>query len=293
MDEQVLTVLQEDICDFRMRYDKINGNSNLNMSKNHYHRTYEIYYQLNGEKYYFIKDKTYHIKSGDIVLINSYDLHRTSAVNSDTTERILVRINENFINKIENSYGRIDLFSFFRDNSPILRLSPTASDTIKVQLFKMLTHYNIFKDKNDGLTDLYMRTLTVEILILLNQLYPSNQYKVFVHPSSMHKKISEAVIYINSNYMNDINLNSVSYKFHISKYYFARLFKVITGLTFIDYLNIIRLKESQTLLLQTNLTISRISGDVGYSDSSYFCRIFKKYYHISPAQYRKHYSNLE
>ena len=87
--------------------------------------------------------------------------------------------------------------------------------------------------------------------------------------------------------MNEITLDSISLKFDISKYYFVRLFKEIIGLTFIDYLNVIRLKEARSILLKTNFTISRISNEVGYSDASYFCRVFKKYCNCSPAQYKK------
>ena len=49
----------------------------LNMASNHYHHYYEIYYQLSGERYYFIKDRSYYLTKGNIVLINSYDLHKT------------------------------------------------------------------------------------------------------------------------------------------------------------------------------------------------------------------------
>jgi AraC-like DNA-binding protein len=289
MNQTTINVYQEDTYDFRMEHDKIDGASILIMDQNHYHRSYEVYYQLYGEKYYFIKDKTYKIETGDIVLINSYELHRTSLVNNNPTERILVRINDTFINNVTDPYPSIDLFSIFKGTIPILRLSNDKSIEIRNHLFKMLQQYTNYKIDNSPMCTLYLKTLTIELLILLHNFYYSNLYNNFEHPSNIHKKISEAVYYINNNYMTTISLNTLSSMFHVSKFHFARLFKSVTGLTLVDYLNIIRLKESLNILIGTDYSISRVSSEVGYSDSSYYCRVFKKYYNCSPANYRKQY----
>ena len=66
------------------------------MPDNHYHDNYEIYYLLSGERYYFIKDRTYHIDRGDIVLINMYDMHRTINFKTESYERILINFKINF-----------------------------------------------------------------------------------------------------------------------------------------------------------------------------------------------------
>jgi AraC-like DNA-binding protein/mannose-6-phosphate isomerase-like protein (cupin superfamily) len=284
---------QEDLLDFRMNHDKINDNSSLIMNKNHYHKSYELYYQINGEKYYFIKDKTYKIQSGDIVLINSYDLHRTSMVNNNPIERILVRINENFINDLLSSYEDMDLFASFKTDLPILRLTGVNHIEIRNHLNKMYVLYENLKNENNRIILLHMKLLTVELLILLNTATSSNTFSNYEHPTSVHKQISKAISYINSNYSLDLTLSSTAEYLHLSKFHFSRLFKSVTGSTFIDYLNIIRLKESLNLLIGTDLSISRISNDIGYSDSSYYCRIFKKYYNCSPAKYRKDYIKMK
>lgn len=284
---------QEDILDFRMNYDKINDGSSLIMNKSHYHKSYELYYQVNGEKYYFIKDKTYKIQSNDIVLINSYDLHRTSMVDSNCSERILVRINQDFIKDLIISYEDIDLFASFKTDLPILRLTRVNHFEIRNHLEKMYDLYLKLKNQNTEIMLLHMKLLTVELLILLNNSSSSNLFSIYDHPTSSHKQISQAVSYINSNYSSELTLSSVAEYLHLSKFHFSRLFKLVTGSTFIDYLNIIRLKGSLNLLIETDLSIARISTDIGYSDSSYYCRIFKKYYDCSPAKYRKDYIKMK
>lgn len=280
-------VHQIDVTDFRMRHDITNGPSVLSMFKNHYHRSFEIYYLVSGERYYFIKDKTFHVKSGDIVLINSYDLHRTSLVNNDTSERILICITEDFISSIVKSYAGLDLFACFKKDDPVLRFDENYSKLLQNQLYKMLDIYMKSSHPLKGSSELYMKALSIELLLLLNNFSNSKRSHVFEHPSNIHKKISDAAVFINNNYMENITLNSLCSHLNISKYYFVRLFKEITGLTFIDYLNIIRLKNAQTLLCETDYTISAVSHEIGFCDASYFCRVFKKYCSCTPASYRK------
>ena len=83
----------------------------FNMPSKHYHDDYEIYYLLNGERYYFIENRTYHVKKGDIVLIDKYLLHRTITTEKyrHAHERILLLINKEFLDKF--SPEDIDLFS--------------------------------------------------------------------------------------------------------------------------------------------------------------------------------------
>ena len=45
------------------------------MKSYHYHKSFEVYYLYAGERNYFIKDKTFHVKKGNLVLINEYDIH--------------------------------------------------------------------------------------------------------------------------------------------------------------------------------------------------------------------------
>ena len=71
--------------------------------------------------------------------------------------------------------------------------------------------------------------------------------------------------------------------------YFSRTFKEETGKKFIEYLTDLRMQESQKLLSETDLPISRIAEMAGYRDDKYFSRAFKKYSGLKPKEYRKLY----
>lgn len=101
--------------------------------------------------------------------------------------------------------------------------------------------------------------------------------------------IMKALEYIDKEAYSDITLYSVAHSVGISAQYFSQIFKDEMGINFIDYLTKKRIGYAKKLLKQGNLTIKEIGDKVGYSDSNYFCRIFKKNTGMTPTKYRARY----
>lgn len=100
-------------------------------------------------------------------------------------------------------------------------------------------------------------------------------------------KIIETVKkYINTHYT-DVTLESAAKFVNFSPSYLSVVFKEETGLHFSDYLNSIRMKNAATLLDDIKYKTYEISELVGYSNPKNFTRSFKKYYGVSPREYRK------
>lgn len=99
--------------------------------------------------------------------------------------------------------------------------------------------------------------------------------------------VQKAAAYINENYMNNISLESVSEYVYLSTSYFSRLFKKETGVNFVDYLNKVRVEESKKYLSDLKVPLSDIPHMVGFTDQSYYTKVFKKIEGISPGQFRK------
>jgi two-component system, response regulator YesN len=105
--------------------------------------------------------------------------------------------------------------------------------------------------------------------------------------------ISKAVAYINKYYMQSINLTNVATYVHLNPEYFCRLFKEETGNNFSNYLACVRLNKAVELLKQTDMKVHEIAGIVGYSNLSYFSTLFKKYYGVSPFDYRNKHTEVK
>src|SRR5690606_6312499 len=63
----------------------------------HFHESYEIYYLLAGERYYYVNDRIYALQVGDLLFINKNQLHRTTSKGRSTHERILINFEDSFL----------------------------------------------------------------------------------------------------------------------------------------------------------------------------------------------------
>lgn len=96
-----------------------------------------------------------------------------------------------------------------------------------------------------------------------------------------------AIMYITKHYMEDISLATVAEHIKISPYYLSRLMKQEKGITFIEYLTEIRMKEAKHLAMQTDLPIKDIAERCGYSNDTYFCKVFKRQTGRTIGEYRR------
>jgi len=104
-----------------------------------------------------------------------------------------------------------------------------------------------------------------------------------VNHVSVVKKVSK---YIHAHLSEVIRLNDVADYVDLSPNYFSSLFKREMGIAFADYLNQIRIKESQYLLETTDYSIVDIAVATGFNNQNYFTTIFRKHTNTTPKQYR-------
>ncbi|OIK14646.1 response regulator transcription factor [Bacillus sp. MUM 13] len=102
-----------------------------------------------------------------------------------------------------------------------------------------------------------------------------------------HLTIKSIMEYIAEHYAEQLTLKDVANHFHFNPSYLSSYFSSHNNEGFIEYLNKIRIEEAAGLLITGTVSISEISGMVGYSDHSYFCKVFKKVKGMSPSQFRR------
>ena len=92
--------------------------------------------------------------------------------------------------------------------------------------------------------------------------------------------------YIKKNYMNDISMQEAARAVNYSDAYFSKMFKEQYGLNFTAYLAEYRMEEAKKLLRQPMVSVKDVGARVGYPDSNYFARVFRRMYGVSPSEYR-------
>lgn len=106
---------------------------------------------------------------------------------------------------------------------------------------------------------------------------------------SLHILVQRTLSIVKKNYHNtDLSLKTIAASLKVSPAYLGQLFKEATGKYFNDYLTETRLQASRNLLLETDLKIREILYRIGMSNQSYYNRVFKKAYGMSPLALRYH-----
>ncbi len=254
----------------------------ISMPHHHLHDVFEMYYLKKGQRYYFIKDKTYYLQPGDLILINPYEFHGTMNVGNYAYERVLIHFQKGYLSTILKNIPDIDIYEPFRNGYRIIRFSPNEQSQVEILLSFLLTEFQA----NNPHKEIHLKMLLIQLFLLIlrcpNCLRESTITKIPPH----HQMILEAISYIANHYNEDLNLNFVSKKFCFSPWYFSKIFKQATGMLYIEYLNKIRINEAQKLLIKTNKSITEIAGDVGFNSLTNFGRVFKQIADCSPRQYK-------
>jgi AraC-like DNA-binding protein len=99
--------------------------------------------------------------------------------------------------------------------------------------------------------------------------------------------IAKAKQYINERQAEDLSLGQVAAAVHTSPFYFCKLFRKATGVTFTEYVSRARTEKAKNLLLNPNLRVSEIAYEAGFQSLTHFNRVFKKIVGESPTSYRE------
>jgi YesN/AraC family two-component response regulator len=148
----------------------------------------------------------------------------------------------------------------------------------------------VIKALREGVTDYIKKPLSFSYLMKrLSEILGRNLGNTFWKDIvSREEFIMDGIAaYIEDRSMEDLNLDKLARIVCMSKFSFCRAFKSRFGLSFISYLNSIRVKKAARLLDDPNLTITEIATFVGYDSVAHFGRVFKKVYGVSPREFRK------
>jgi AraC family L-rhamnose operon regulatory protein RhaS len=167
-----------------------------------------------------------------------------------------------------------------------LQLSPAAAKAVS-EWFCKLDH-----ELNEQESDYWpcrSRSYLIELLLFIGRLYhsqiiPSTAATVVDLPEGLDNPV---LIHLHSHYQEKIILDDLARLFNTNRTDLQKQYVRLTGKTIGDYLRELRLSIAKALLAETKLSVGEIAGKVGYSDTTYFIRVFRKTYHMTPAVFRK------
>jgi xylan 1,4-beta-xylosidase len=253
----------------------------------HWHEAMELLLVLDGSLNIRIKDKRYVLNKGDLILINSKEIHSTGKTHEDNMV-LALQINPDYYTYFYPRFSDIRI----RCNS----VEATAEDEEK---FEIIRHFlaKIVWDLNKKMKG-YKLLIGNEINNLSH--YIMNHFEYYFVEDRKDEisygdiiRIKRILDYIRDNAGNKITLKEIADREHINLHYLSHFFKDKIGITFQEYVTIIRLENAQEQLLYSNDKITHIALKCGFSSTSYFNRVFKEIYNYTPSEYRIRYFKPE
>ena len=239
----------------------------------HWHEELEIIYFERGSAEVCIDSKTYTFDAGDILVINSCEAHHGIFL-SDDTKHYVLHISTKMFNSINEESKKVTIFeNKITDNSLVEMLSSI---------------FSIF-EKEYPYKELYIKKYAYEFLIALTRNYIKSTFDINSKSSYKNNQylLNEILDYLHKNCAEQISVKDLAAKFHISESLLFHLFKANMKTTIVSYVNKLRIENSKKLLLSSELNISEIASEAGFSDINYYSRTFKKIMGESPSDYRK------
>lgn len=240
-------------------------------SSMHKHNFTELFYCIKGKGRFHIENEVFDVGEDDLVIVNSNIKHTESSKDQSPLEYIVLGIEgiSLTLSKDEQSelysihnYQNYKHEILFYIKALLLEASQTNAyyDLISQNLLEVLI-YNIIR--------------RAETKLVLSNYHADDQ------------SLSYLKNYIENNYSQNINLDTLSKLVNINKFYLIHTFKKVYNCTPMQYLVKVRMDRAEKLLRDTDLAVSQIARIIGINSHSYFSQSFKKIYHKSPQEYKE------
>ncbi len=259
----------------------------------HWHDEMEIVLMEDGELDECIDLEYYYVKKGDIILVNPCTLHSFKQHEDKRAKFRTIVFDFSMLTNQRTDACSVKYFTPFLEGSYISPyiISPDSPhyEELKESLKKLIRYY----DYKDDFYEIQIRSELYHLFYLLFRYYFEKETHDTEIKDATTKNLKTVIDYISENYMNTITIDELAEHVHLSKHYFMRFFKKTTGMTCIEYINDYRLNVATNLLLTTGMQITEVSEKIGITNLSYFNRIFKKKYHMTPKEYRCNVDNVK
>lgn len=235
--------------------------------ENNWHVNIELIYFTKGKGIALCDNEPIEVEAGDIVIVDSGMPHAFHSTEGMSYYCLIPDAEFCRTNSIDTS------------NLEFERL--IKSDEARALYDKVVSEF--------GSSNMFRECGIIASVLSLILYIARNHTKTFDSTKQTAKEegIRIAVSYIYANMQQKITLDTLASVSGFSKYYFSREFKKSVGLTPVEFLNLARCEYAKKLLKSDKLSICEISEKCGFEDMSYFGKVFKKFYGVSPAGWRK------
>ena len=260
----------------------------------HYHDFYELIYIIEGEFSSLIEDRAVRMRKGDFLLIDKNVMHKYHPTEKkmDSSRRIILWISDQMLREL--AAGEPFLAECFWGAGPKLYHFPIYYEEILRGFLLKLAMSEILEGddvQNCGIREVMDRGNLSLFFGYLNVLCKREEYLSSTQEIVDHPLVEQVTGYIEAHIGEEITVEDVAETVHMSKFYFLRKFKEITGMTVHNFIVNKRIIAACQIMAEGK-NITESWQQTGFADYSSFLRNFRKIYGISPKEYRENNRSL-
>ena len=255
----------------------------------HIHDWVEILYCLQGNLEVLLEGKTCPFSAGDLLIVPSHEVHQISGVTEETHAYIVLKFLPELMNtsmRTQSEYRCILPFLLHGNGKQQLFTAAELKDSPIPALARRF--YQEYTEMDFGY-EIALKADFYYLILWILRRWHANDPEEKNFTLKQYEQLQQIFDYVAENYASEISVASMAELCHVSYSYFSKLFTKMTGQTFVEYLNAVRLSAAERLLITTEMNITEISFATGFSDLSYFTRRFTAKNRMSPRQYRETY----
>ncbi|MCI5891750.1 MAG: AraC family transcriptional regulator [Lachnospira sp.] len=246
---------------------------------------YNIGFIVSGDRRWISNECIRTGHSGDIGIAKPGVYHRNCSISDTPYERYVLKIRTEIFKPVIDIIGNETLNSLCTN---YLHFSKNSQKTLYNMCEEMLNEYN----KKTPASQLILQGMVYKFFFYIydNHIKSSTDNPIY-YLNSFDPRIQEALVFAERNLKNGASIESTAHYVSLSTSHFSRLFKKVTGTSYSDYINEIRIEHAKIMLELGKYSIDEIAEAIGLSSGNYLCTVFKKKYNITPSQYKKQLSN--
>ena len=246
---------------------------------NHWHNSLEVLYIASGKMDTGINNSIYHLKRGDLIIINSGDIHFTRC--RDYAKIYVLQVPYPLLNTHIPNY---DYVRFQDSDGSVVFSNPAKVDELSRLMIQM---YEITLEQKPGYTLLFSSKLYQFLFILFQRYHTDISSRTKQKSDRNLIRLKQVMNYVKSHYTQPISLEDAAQILSLNPEYFCRYFKKYMGMTFLEYVNSIRLYHIHQDLLNTNYSVSELMDRHGFTNYKLFSKMFRNTYGCPPGMFRR------
>ncbi|MCY6957645.1 helix-turn-helix domain-containing protein [Clostridium brassicae] len=267
-----------DIIDIKLTFNIDPGS----VVTKHFHDWIQIIYILSGSLEFFDNNKALYLEENDFVVVNPMSIHSTRNIKGNTA--ILLQIPVSFLKKFVPDVRKYRFKVDTKSEDKCVQKKLMHIRTILKDLF------SAYEFKTEGYVFLCYSLVFELIYILIHSFSYKIDEAALLKSEKNQLRMHTIMEYVNEHYKENMTLSEIAEVVHLNKIYFSRFFKQQTGITFLEYLNTVRIEHVYRDLINTDYPIKEILEKHRFYNYKLFMRMFKHTYGCTPRELRKKYN---